>query len=436
MKTTKRILVLLFLMVVTMGAWADPYWRIKEKNDADWQAMVVQTPVTGFNGQATYTTASLAAGNYTFYIEYFADNSVEISSANATANIDGKGAIDGKTGLGDGLSFSLTNPATVVFVCKHAGVNKWTSVVCNAKNYYVADTGWEVLAACKPSPNSTTSVTYFNARANNVGTSKFIDASALAATTTTHTALPNNGSDFGGFAKSGSTVKGVNKVTLDYEAATMVYESVTTLPVTITSAGASTLVLPAQATIPGGVKAYKLKYENSVLKATELTFTIPANTPVLLNANPGTYDFVMGENAVEYNTASETISSKSKSYIKDVNRDENFIDADNVLVGAMQPHYVPTGSYVLQNGNNGLGFYNVGETANYRINQFRCYITLPEPAARSLSIVFDDSETTGIADVRGQKEDVRSDIFNLSGQRVGKDYKGVVIKNGRKMIQK
>ena len=103
----------------------------------------------------------------------------------------------------------------------------------------------------------------------------------------------------------------------------------------------------------------------------------------------------------------------------------------------MQPHYVPTNSYVLQDGENGLGFYNVGETANYRINQFRCYVTLPAAVgARSLSIVFDDGETTGIADVKGKKEDVRSDIFNLSGQRVGKDYKGVVIKNGRKMIQK
>jgi hypothetical protein len=35
-----------------------------------------------------------------------------------------------------------------------------------------------------------------------------------------------------------------------------------------------------------------------------------------------------------------------------------------------------------------------------------------------------------------QMEDVRSDIFNLSGQRVGNDFRGIVVKNGRKYIQK
>jgi hypothetical protein len=28
------------------------------------------------------------------------------------------------------------------------------------------------------------------------------------------------------------------------------------------------------------------------------------------------------------------------------------------------------------------------------------------------------------------------DYYNLSGQRVGKDYKGIVIKNGKKYVQK
>jgi hypothetical protein len=169
-----------------------------------------------------------------------------------------------------------------------------------------------------------------------------------------------------------------------------------------------------------------LKYVTDHLVATEITTTIPRNTPVLLNAEvPDTYNFTIGDNF------DDTTGTYAESPYKPDVTSEN-----NVLLGVMQPHYVPTNSYVLQNGNNGLGFYNVGGTANYRINQFRCYITLPEPAAHSLSIVFDDSETTGIADVRGQKEDVRGDIFNLSGQRVGKDYKGVVIKNGRKMIQK
>lgn len=424
MKTTKRILVLLCLMVVTMGAWADPAWKIKGKHTSDWVDMTIQDAPTGYDGQAIYTTETLAPGSYTYYVRYYADGCTDIDSY--TAQI-----------TNGGLSFTLSEAATVFILCKHpnTGVN-WLNCISNVNTYQVVHSNWEILSTCYPSPGNAATVNYFNFPTGfNVG-GQILEGAALNAISNTHVAV--HGVDKrvkGPITLTNNSTVGVNKATLNYETATMTYESVTTLPVTITSAGASTLVLPAQAAIPAGVKAYTLKYENSVLKAAELTSYIPANTPVLLNGEPDTYDFVMSGD-VSYNTTNESLSDKTKYYIKDVNRDGNFTDENNVLVGVMQPHYVPTNSYVLQDGENGLGFYNVGENANYRINQFRCYITLPEPAAHSLSIVFDDSETTGIADVRGQKEDVRGDIFNLSGQRVGKDYKGVVIKNGRKMIQK
>lgn len=53
--------------------------------------------------------------------------------------------------------------------------------------------------------------------------------------------------------------------------------------------------------------------------------------------------------------------------------------------------------------------------------------------ARELQIVI-DSETTGIADIRSQKEE--GGFFNLSGQRVTKPTKGLYIINGKKMIVK
>lgn len=64
-------------------------------------------------------------------------------------------------------------------------------------------------------------------------------------------------------------------------------------PLTVTSAGASTLVLPYDATIPNGVKAYTLTNTEgeATAIATELTGSIPANTPVLINAAAGTYNF-------------------------------------------------------------------------------------------------------------------------------------------------
>ena len=50
-------------------------------------------------------------------------------------------------------------------------------------------------------------------------------------------------------------------------------------------------------------------------------------------------------------------------------------------------------------------------------------------------LVVDHTET-GIADVRGQKEDTRSGAYNLQGQRVAQAAKGLYIQNGKKFIEK
>lgn len=59
-----------------------------------------------------------------------------------------------------------------------------------------------------------------------------------------------------------------------------------------------------------------------------------------------------------------------------------------------------------------------------------CYID-------DIAFTFPDNQIpTGIEDVRSQMSDVRnsSAAYNLQGQRVGEDYKGLVIKNGKKTI--
>lgn len=56
--------------------------------------------------------------------------------------------------------------------------------------------------------------------------------------------------------------------------------------------------------------------------------------------------------------------------------------------------------------------------------------------ANSLSISFDDDETTGVSDVRGKMADGRSDIYNLNGQKVLNPTKGLYIVNGKKVMVK
>lgn len=53
-----------------------------------------------------------------------------------------------------------------------------------------------------------------------------------------------------------------------------------------------------------------------------------------------------------------------------------------------------------------------------------------------LIIEVTESEDTGIADIKAAKGLNDSRLFNLAGQQVSKNYKGVVIMNGKKLINK
>ena len=45
-------------------------------------------------------------------------------------------------------------------------------------------------------------------------------------------------------------------------------------------------------------------------------------------------------------------------------------------------------------------------------------------------------ESTGITNITTDEAAKNAPVYNLAGQKVTKAYKGVVIKNGKKMIQK
>jgi hypothetical protein len=51
------------------------------------------------------------------------------------------------------------------------------------------------------------------------------------------------------------------------------------------------------------------------------------------------------------------------------------------------------------------------------------------------AIVLVKKESTGIDDVRSQKEDVRGNFYNLAGQRIAQPNKGLYIVNGKKFVR-
>lgn len=82
-------------------------------------------------------------------------------------------------------------------------------------------------------------------------------------------------------------------------------------------------------------------------------------------------------------------------------------------------------------------FVHVGADAS--IKAFRAYISVPSTAlstAASRSIDIDFGGTTGINEIQNAHSSSAAATYDVAGKRVGKNYKGVVICNGKKMIQK
>lgn len=73
------------------------------------------------------------------------------------------------------------------------------------------------------------------------------------------------------------------------------------------------------------------------------------------------------------------------------------------------------------------------------IDAFRAYIAVPTAAlstAASRSIDLDFGGTTGINEIQNAQSSSAQATYDVAGKRVGKNYKGVVISNGKKKIQK
>lgn len=82
-------------------------------------------------------------------------------------------------------------------------------------------------------------------------------------------------------------------------------------------------------------------------------------------------------------------------------------------------------------------FVHAGDKAS--IDAFRAYISVPTTAlstAASRSIDIDFGGTTGINEIQNAQSSSAAATYDVTGKRVGKNYKGVVISNGKKMIQK
>lgn len=200
------------------------------------------------------------------------------------------------------------------------------------------------------------------------------------------------------------------------------------------SAGATTLMVPFTTTsLPENVKAYNLTFDETEVTATKVD-VITANMPVLINAPAGEYLFsadATGMNDIVLETGDNAwIVYGASTYI---NGALTGVYNEAGSSSASDPFsYVPANAYVLQNGEEGLGFYKVASANTIKITSFRAYLTAQSNASR-ISIVF-ENESAGIEGIAEQRMESES-VFDLQGRRVAKPTKGLYIVGGKKVIK-
>lgn len=185
----------------------------------------------------------------------------------------------------------------------------------------------------------------------------------------------------------------------------------------VSEAGAATLVLPYETEIPEGVKAYTLTYtsgNNAV--ATEVKNVIPANTPVLVNAEQDDYTF----------KATATLTKKADKPVS------------GNLHGVWSEEVVPEGSYVLQYQSGTVAFYRVG-AAGFKVKANQAYLYAPEAAgAKMLNIDF-GGEATAINGVEAETSNANTQVYTIDGKKANRNNlaKGqVYVTKGKTFILK
>lgn len=187
-----------------------------------------------------------------------------------------------------------------------------------------------------------------------------------------------------------------------------------TLPINVnTTNKIGTLILPFDAALPSGVKAYTCSSIDDFTKTIILTpaLSFEACKPYVIFSENGYTGNISG----------------------DVELDEDFSDdgvyTEGCLTGVLKTTVVNTG-YILQNQGDGPKFYDA-DGASFSLPAGRCYLTPPAPlSAKSLQFSFD--EATEITDV---SEDIKSDIYHdLSGRRIKHPVKGFYLRGTEKVF--
>lgn len=171
----------------------------------------------------------------------------------------------------------------------------------------------------------------------------------------------------------------------------------------VSSAGWATLILPFNAEIPEGVKAYtSVALNNESVELVQVSEGgIKANTPYLIKGTG------------EYNFSGYGLADK-----------DSYEDENGLFVGTYVDYATTGGEYVLQKHDDKVGFYVVGESVKPTVKAYRCYLTAP--ASEIKAFFFFDDDATGINGVDAADIEIEA-IYTINGAKVNSLQKGLNI---------
>ena len=199
-----------------------------------------------------------------------------------------------------------------------------------------------------------------------------------------------------------------------------IIEEVTSLPVTVTSAGYATFFAPVAVTVPSGVTAHTVTINGEWATLSEALTVIPAETGVVLAGEANTYNFAV-TTADAFEGENLMAGTIAKTLVTKPDNTECYVLAkpEGAEVAAM---------YIAVNGEDETTFYNASHKAYLKVegtNNVSFY---------GFRFGGEDDETTGVEKVEVATENAV--IFDLAGRRVSEiTAPGIYIVNGKKVIK-
>lgn len=185
---------------------------------------------------------------------------------------------------------------------------------------------------------------------------------------------------------------------------------VSSMEFTVTEAGYATLNYPFAVQLPEGMTAYTgtLSAEKDVFNLEEISNgIIPANTPVVLQGEAGTYRLtILADNT------------------------DPKIDSDLEGICLSRQISAESNAYVLGDGDNGVGFYKLSPD-DRTLAANKAFLELPQHVMGIRSITI--GQTTGMerVDVLDDREEI---YYDLQGRRVINPIKGIYITQSGKKV--